>query len=188
MKVVESASSAEVVVAVRAEADAYPEAGWRAAAALGWLSLVYMLFAPQVFALPWMAAIALAMVVLGIVATRALPSLRRALVGSGRREAMVQRAARSAFVELGVGITRERTGILVLVAVLERRVEVVADAAIHAKVGADALTRATRRLQAALDGPNELEMLATAIEALATVLAGPLPRPHDDIDELEDVA
>jgi putative membrane protein len=118
-------------------------------------------------------------------ATSITPWARRALTPRRKREAMVRTAARATFVEKGVAGTRERTGILVYVAVLERTAEVVADLGVTRAVAAEPWTAAIARVaESARRG--DAAAVATAVAALAEVLAPALPRSADDVNELAD--
>ena len=96
-------------------------------------------------------------------------------------------AARAVFYERGVANTRDRTGILVYVAVAEGVVRVLPDEGVRAALS----DRELRELVASVErtGPaRNAETLAIAIGALTETLAQALPRREDDVDELENVA
>jgi putative membrane protein len=192
VEAVERRSSAEIAVAVRKQAAPHHAAEWIGGALTAYLMLLLMLFSPPVFALPWIAVDTVLALGLGIGLVRMSPGLRRALVSSAEREAAALQAARATFVELGITATRERSGILVYVALLERRIEVIADRGVTDRVDVDAWVRARASIvdaAAALSaGSPGIETLAKAVESLADVLEHPLPRRADDIDELQDVA
>ena len=52
---VESTSAAEIAVVLRAHAAPHRGAEWLGGALLGYAALLFMLFAPPVFSLPWIA-------------------------------------------------------------------------------------------------------------------------------------
>jgi putative membrane protein len=192
VKAVEARSSAEVVVAVQPWSASWAEVDCAVGAVTGYAALLYTLFAPQEFGLVWIGLIVPATFAMGFMLSRALPGLRMRLAGTGRVRRAVEQAARARFVELGVTNTRGRTGILVYLSVAERMCAVVADAGVKARVDESAWTKAVARIQdaIAIHGVREAGLAATseAVEALAEVLEGPLPRAADDTNELEDVA
>jgi putative membrane protein len=188
----ERASAAEIVPVLLESADRYPLADWKAAA-LGALlasagaALVERLDPSWGPSTAWIALPAFAGAAAAALAARVLPSLRRALAGRDQLDDRVEARARELFVEHEVFRTRDRTGILVLVALFEHRVEILADTGIHAAVPherwqeiADATARTVR------DG-RPGEALRGAVAACGALLAerGPRRRP-DDVNELPD--
>jgi putative membrane protein len=116
------------------------------------------------------------------------------LAVAGRRdvEEAVSTAARSAFVELAVSHTRDRSGVLVYVSLLERRIRVIADVGVKTSMPLAEWKSAAAALEGILqqhdDDAAALEALAEAVESLGPTLAPHLPRRPDDTNELEDVA
>ena len=192
VQAVESRSCAEVVISVRPWAQSWAGVDFGLAAAVAYTTLLYMLFAPQVFGLLWIALITPTAFGAGVMAARSVPGLRAALAGGPRLEEAVKRAAEARFVELGVTATRERSGILVYVGLTERRCKVVADVGVHARVPKDEWKKAAETVESSIAkhgvGAEGLAALCKAVEALGDVLEGPMPRAADDINELEDVA
>src|SRR5262245_46662161 len=127
---VERTTGGEIVVAIASDCDEYGSAGWRLGVALAALVLLGLgLFAPP---LPWVAylgAQAAALVAGHALARR--DGVRRALLDEALVQRRVAERARRAFFEHGLSRTRGRTGILIFVALFERRVVVLADAGIH---------------------------------------------------------
>src|SRR5687768_14162552 len=134
----EGRSAGEVVPWIVEACDPYPEAGWKAAA-LGALLAMALGAGAQLLAgawggaLLWLALPALAGGAVGL-ALGQLPASKRLLVDDDVVEHRVRVAAEAAFVRGEVFATRERTGILVFLALLERRVVVLGDAGINARV------------------------------------------------------
>lgn len=192
VKAVEARTSAEIVVAVQPWSASWAAVDCAVGAVLGEAALLYTLFAPQVFGLVWIALIVPAAFGLGFVLSRALPRLRMRLAGRARVRKAVEQGARARFVELGVANTRGRTGVLVCFSLTELACAVVADAGVKAQVDERAWAEAVARIQASIatHGAGEAGLAAAceAVQALAEVLEGPLPRADDDVNELEDVA
>lgn len=192
VQAVEARSCAEVVIAVRPWSAHWTGPDCIAGAAVAYLALLYMLFAPQIFGLLWMALIVPACFGLGFGLSRMLPGLRERLAGAGRMQAAAEQGARACFVELNVSATRERSGILVYVSLTERRCVVVPDVGVVARVPEGEWTKAARRIEATVSthgaGEAGLAALCKAVVALGDVLEAPMPRADDDVNELEDVA
>ncbi len=187
---VEARSAAELVVMVRSRSGHYGGIDAVVGAFTGWLCLLYTLFAPQVFGLVWIAVMVPIAFGVGWALSRVSPGVRRTLA-RGRMEGWVRAAAREAFVTANVGATRRRSGILVFVSALERRVEVVPHVGVRALVPSDvwhALADSIERsIRGVALGPESIDRLAPAIEGAADALERWLPRTDADIDELVDV-
>lgn len=192
VEAVESRSCAEVVIAVRPYSASWLWVDVLVGAVLAYVSLLYTLFAPQVFGLMWIALIVPTLFVAGVFLSRAVPSLRFGLAGKERVTQAVLDCARARFVEIGVTATRERSGVLVMVSLSERRCVVVADLGVVARVPKEAWAKATERVEATIaeHGIDEagLDALCAAITGLGDTLEEPMPVRDDDINELEDVA
>jgi len=182
---IEAGSSAEVVVAIRPCSGSYRGADLTFGFFLAELALGLILFLPQEF---WLETIPIDLAlffVLGAVVAAHSPWLRRGLTRERTRRARVLAAARATFVERGVLRTRGRTGILVYVSLLERRVELVADAGVPEEAMGEPWRRAVAGLEAALDAPAATAF-AAALRELGPPLARALPRADDDENELPD--
>jgi putative membrane protein len=182
----ERRSSAEVVVAVRGRSGSYLHADLIVGCLCACFALWFQLFSPWEFELE---AILLGPLVVGAVAamlTARTAPLRRLLTPrSGRRE-RVRIAAILAFHEKGVTHTRERTGLLVYVSLLERAVEVIADRGITTRVPAAAWAEKVGAIDAAVARGENGTAVAARIKELADVLEPALPRQADDVNELPD--
>lgn len=151
------------------------------------IALVAMLYVPQEIPLVLFPAGVLLAFAVGAWLGVALPGVRRRLLSRKLIESQVRMAARAAFVELGVSRTSRRTGILVFVSTLERRVEVIPDIAVDpATLGAE-WQQALDALQAAVATSRSPETFFEALRRLEAPLARALPRFEDDVNELPDM-
>lgn len=108
----------------------------------------------------------------------------RLLIPGRLRSERVDRAAGLAFLEKGLVETRDRTGVLIYVSLLEHRVVVLADRGIDERVEAGTWDGVVRTI---LDGIRERraeEGLVEAIRRCGEILAAQFPRREDDVDEL----
>jgi len=180
---VEANTSAELVLVIAHRAEAYPDAPWKAGALVGFAALGALVFLPWSFSEAWVVADTALAFGLGWLLGRA-PAIRRLLTSPRRRALAVARAAREQWTARGAGLTRERTGVLVLVAWLERRVELLWDVGVDGKVPRAAWAEA----RAALGDPAVFrdypEGLRRGLAPLGRVLAAHLPVRPDDRDEL----
>jgi len=82
--------------------------------------------------------------------------------------------------------TRARTGVLLYLSLLERRAEIVADQAIHAKVPDTLWGDAMAALIADLKADRPAEGMAKAVGLIGDVLAEHFPKSAGDTNELPD--
>lgn len=185
IRAVESQTSAEVVVTVRHAAERHVRTSAIFGACVAVLVFVVMLVSPRVYDVRTMPLDALLAFVLAALVCHFVPALRRWLTPRARRLAAAERGARAAFAELGIVKTRQRTGILVFVALFERTAVLVADEGIPTALlgeGYETTRSALARSVATLDFEAFLRELA----GLGPLLAGVLPRRPDDENELSD--
>jgi putative membrane protein len=183
IEAVEGGSSVEVVVAVRQRLARWPSAhvaiGLLAALAM----LAFQLYVEDIEFDYW--SILLLPILVGVAAGMAvelLPGVQRALTAARVRARLLREGSRAAFYELGVHKTTGRTGLLVFVAIRDRRVALVGDVAVVEAVGQAVLDQHAAVLTAEI--PNGLVAIAKKLCDLAPVMAKPLPKQADDIDEL----
>jgi len=118
---------------------------------------------------------------------RALPGLHRRLIHPREMAAEVEEKAMLSFFELGVHRTRERTGILILISLFERRVQLLADEGISAKVPQETWDEVVHTITAGLHNGTPCEALCASITRCAEILEEHFPRRHDDRNELPDL-
>jgi len=179
---VESQTAAELVVVVHRVSSPWREVDLAVGAAAAFGVLLLVLFHPKpipVVAIPVDVALAFAA---GALLCASLSPVKRLLLPRRRVEAQVRACARAAFVEQGVSRTRGRTGVLVYVSTFERRVEVVADIGVDAKI----LEGPSQALSAAVARGADFDSFVEGLRALGPALAGCLPRADDDVNELPD--
>lgn len=192
----EKRTSGEIVPYVVPRSDDYDVATWRGASALAVLALGAVLLFVRFYegwGLGWVytswgvVLITLAAGTLGAVLTATIRPLRRALAGAERLDRIVHNRAMRAFVEEEVFDTRDRTGILLFVSLLEHRIEVIGDAGINQKVEPDAWVNVVARIRKGITNNNLSEGIVDAIGMCGALLeqSGVEIRP-DDENELSD--
>lgn len=183
---VERHTSAEVVVTLRRQSGSYRHADTLWGIVLAIALLCVFLYHPEPFDFTFLPLELGAAFALGSVLSASFPVLRRGLTPKRVRDENAKRAAKAAFVELGISRTKGRTGVLVFVAAFEQRVEVVADIGVHPKKLGAAWEEAQQKLDRAVRLDGSLERFLVALEDLGRVLAKEHPRAHDDENELPD--
>ena len=182
---IEGQTGAEVVVSVRRAAERHVATSLVFGGVVGAVVLVVMLVSPQAYDVRTIPLDTLLAFFLAALACHFVPALKRALTPKARRVRAAERAARAAFVELGIAKTKQRSGLLVFVALFERTAVVVADDGVPtALLGEpyEALVSALTTNAASLD----FEAFLATLAGLGPLLAGVLPRRPDDENELCD--
>lgn len=96
------------------------------------------------------------------------------------------RRARQVFAHLGMHLTAERHGVLIYLALEDRKLAVVGDEGIHGRVG-DTYWEAVRDLMIArLRDGRALDAVLAGVAEVGRVLAEHFPRRPDDRNELSD--
>lgn len=193
VKAAERSTSGEIVPCAVGRSDQYPEAAWRGAAlgALGASLLATLVHeAADVWGGPlllWLALPAFAGAAFGYLLTALVPALKRALVPADTLAHRVGLRAAAAFVEYEVFATAERTGILLFLSLFERRVVVLGDAGINAKVAQHEWDEIAAAIAAGIRAGQPGRALAEAIGLCGELLQrrGVALRPGD-VDELPD--
>jgi putative membrane protein len=112
------------------------------------------------------------------------PPIKRRLIPRDRLENAVDLRSFAAFTAHGLHHTREHTGILILISLLEHRVEVLADKGINEKVSPGTWDEIVVIITAGLKSGKPCDAFCKAIERCGEILAQHFPRSADDRDEL----
>lgn len=115
---------------------------------------------------------------------RRLPGIRRRLIHPDEMSAEVEERALVAFLENGLHQTRDRTGILILISLFERRVHVLADSGINAMVPERTWDEVVAIITAGLKKGDACVALCRAIEMCGGLLEEHFPVRADDTNEL----
>lgn len=112
--------------------------------------------------------------------------LRTAFLSSRRRHRAVSHRAIRAFHEKGLTRTKERTGVLFFISLLERKVWILADSGIHEKIGQETLNKFAAQVSKGIAQGRACDALCDAIKEVGQLLATHFPIKPGDIDELPD--
>ncbi len=179
----EKRTSGEIVTVVLGRSDSYPGARWRLAVAFYLLSaLILMISIPDLNPI-WYLWAQLPALGLGY-ALGSFTAFQRWFLSDEKMDEEVKQRALQAFYSMGLDATRGRTGVLILVSMLEHRVEILADQAIHQKVSKDTWIRVVDEL---VDRIREGQLgsgLQAAVLECGRILEDHFPGTHDDLDEL----
>jgi len=113
-----------------------------------------------------------------------IPALDRLIVGRKRMAEAVRRRALRHFAEAETFNTVDRTGILLFISRLERRVELIADKGINSLVAPETWNEIVSNLVSGMKRKQTETALAAAIETIGKVISTHVPRRPDDKNEL----
>jgi len=187
--------AAQVVTAVVAKADAYPELPWKAyalATALAMLAAaVSAAFNPGWTPLPDPRLLLVAVLGAGVAAaalTVLVPRLARVLLSDVRAEGEVRQYAQALFLDRELFRTRTRTAVLLLVSQFERRVIVLPDRGIPAVIGEADWQAVVRAMTPALAAGRIADALIEGVGRVEALLAAHgMAQPTPGGDTLPDL-
>jgi len=113
-----------------------------------------------------------------------IPALKRRLLSRQRIAEAVHLRSLAAFAGQGLHHTKNETGILIFASLFERRVVVLADRGIHAKVAPGTWQGVVEILTHGLKSGTACDGFCKAIERCGEILAQHFPREAGDRDEL----
>lgn len=117
---------------------------------------------------------------------RNFAGIKRHLLPAGRIELEVKDRAIRAFHEHGLANTRDATGVLFMISLLEKKVYVLADRGIYTKITQDTLDQFAASIARGIASGKGGEALCRAITDAGAVLEKYFPRKSDDTNELSD--
>jgi putative membrane protein len=198
VKAAELRTSAEIVPVLATASGRYDRAEdivglWCAAVAIAVVWAVWPFAQPEpgtwggmpgwVQLLAMLAAMVLAFIFGAVIGSR-IAWLRRLFTPRQQMLDEVQLAARQAFFDSRVHHTAGSTGVLIYVSLFEHLDVVLIDQQVLDKVGQSAIDDVCKKLTTKLHDGDVSQAYVDAIQSLGELLAGPLPRQANDVDEL----
>jgi putative membrane protein len=113
--------------------------------------------------------------------------LKRYFISRKEINAEVKEAAVTHFFNHGLYRTQDKTGVLVLISVFERRVWVLADQGINARVAEGQWDEIVKMITDGIKQKRPADAICAAVEKIADLLKTHFPIKPGDIDELENV-
>lgn len=194
VRAAERRTSAEIVPVLVARSALYRDAQHRTGLALALLVLTGLLMWEALW-LPWgwhaangawLIAATLLAYLIGTWLGTCAPVVR-AVTSTDRLRHKVQLRAERAFAQHGISHTRERTGVLLMISLLERHVYVLPDQGIGSRVQAAQWDDVVKTVIAKLKANDIAGGFCAGIERCGAILAEVCPpRPGDNPDELSD--
>jgi putative membrane protein len=189
----ETRTKGEIVVMVVPASDHYPMAGWIGATAFAFpLALA---LTPVLGGLFWAGSFNLwvflaTLIPFGVVlheTVKRIPVVKRWFISVNEIEAEVREAAHIHFSRKGLYRTREETGVLIYISVFERRVWVLGDRGINAKIPEAYWQSVVATLVQAIREGRPAEGICQAVSDVGRILQEEFPIGIGDVDELENV-
>lgn len=115
-----------------------------------------------------------------------IPAIDRIVVPSGVRSICVTHRAFRYFTESGVYETKEHSGILIFISLLEKQVRIVADTGISAKISQDLWKLIADSLAEGIGSGKTEEAITDAVAKCGELLTQNFPAHGDNPDELSD--
>ena len=179
-------SSGEIVTMVVAESERYREAEQLGALfAAGLLGMVAAVALRHVTIWTYIPVVLLLFFPL-FTLFRRFPRLKLPFAGPRRQALAVRDRALSAFYERGLYRTREATGILIFISLLERKVWILGDRGINEKIPPGSWQALAAELAAGIRSGRPAESLCRVVAGCGSELARHFPRRADDRNELSD--
>ena len=180
---VEKHTASELVTAVYSKSDSY--ASFRVGCAFGLALLLVGVAHLMQPSIPVMELLGTQMLIaLAAYGITGLPAVLRIIVPRWAKEQAVHRKVRQLFLDLGVTETRDRSGVLIYLSELERRVEILGDRGIHEHLGKAAWQALVSELVVAIRGGSAADGLLRIIEQLGVELSRKFPIREGDTNEL----
>lgn len=187
----EERTRGEIVVAVTPASGDYPGAAWTGACLAGLGTLLLLVVAhtlTDVWGLGspmWALLSAAGGAAVGYLAVGSSPALTRLLFPDEVMARQVDLAARAAFVDHEVFATRDRSGVLLFISLLEHRVEVLGDSGIEAHVEPGEWNRIIEGIVRGVREGHAADAVLEAVGHCGEILdRRGLERREDDRDEL----
>ncbi len=187
----EARTGGELVCVIVERCDSYEASVWKAAtlgalAGSAFSSLWYSLQAGWAEpATPWILIPPLVGAAMGLLAVLLVPWLQRVLIPPRVIERRVDRRAAKEFLDEEIFETRDRTGVLIFVALFEHQIRILRDAGVEDKVPPAEWSEIADQLARGLRTGEPGSALVDAVESAGDLLEKcRVPRRIDDRDEL----
>jgi putative membrane protein len=114
------------------------------------------------------------------------PVLLRIFISGKRKEFEIEKKSVQTFYKYGLYKTSDATGILILISLLEKKVFVMADKGVYAKISAADLQKYAASIALGVKNNNQGAAIRSVIDSLEPVLVKHFPIKPGDVNELPD--
>jgi putative membrane protein len=183
---IESQSHAELVVIIKSRIHGYSEYPLAIGTMLAFVALTYFRFSLDFYA-DWVVYSGTVLsFVLGAIFTGGIPSLLRLLVGKKRLNKSAEIMARACFQKGGIHHTRDKTGVLIFIAVWERQIVILPDRGAELAIPPTEWEKIKQEFRGVFRTTNPANDLVAKLEGLLTIFSQYIPQVVGDINELPD--
>ncbi|MBI5192256.1 MAG: hypothetical protein HZA08_02305 [Nitrospirae bacterium] len=112
------------------------------------------------------------------------PLLKTPLISLRRKDIAVRERAIRAFYEKGLYKTKDNTGVLIFLSLLEHKVWILADKGIYEKIEQDSLNSFANTISNGVKDKRACDSLCKVMQDVGNLLAAHFPVTPDDINEL----
>ena len=179
----EKLTTGEIVPMIVAQSDDYSGARWRLAVAGALFAGFLAYFFLRDYDAVWILYAQIPGLYIGYALGNVGVILRPFMLEDKINEEVNQRALQ-AFYEHNLHHTKDHTAILIMVSLLERRVEILADAGINEKVSKDTWQGIVSDMLACIKTNDLSEGMCVAVRECGDILAKDFPGQHDNPDEV----
>ncbi|OFZ54718.1 MAG: hypothetical protein A2428_16010 [Bdellovibrionales bacterium RIFOXYC1_FULL_54_43] len=179
----EKTTLGEIVPIVVRRSDTYPGARWSIGFACALLSAAILYGLNPSLNPLWYLVIQLPGLLFGHGIAN-ISSVQRFFLSDSLIDEEVHQRALEAFYLNNLNATRERTGILIFVSILEHRVEILADSGINAKAPAGTWDEIVRELTNEIRQGKLTDGMCAAILKCGKILTHHFPAHHENLNEL----
>ncbi len=179
----EKQTTGEIVPMIVAQSDDYPGARWRLAIVTAFFFGFLCYFFLDDFDPAWILWVQIPGLYIGY-GLGTFGAILRLFMLSSKIDEEVHQRALQAFFSRDLHVTKDRTGILIMASLLERRVEILADTGINAKVSRDTWQGIVTDMIGRIKSDDLTEGFCAAVHECGEVLAKDFPGTHDNPDEI----
>jgi putative membrane protein len=183
---IESQSHAELVVIVKSRIQGYSEYPLAVGATLAFMALTYFRFSPDFYE-DWIIYAGTVLgFVLGAVLSDGIPAMLRLLVGRKRLEKSAEIMARAYFQKGGIHHTRDKTGVLIFIALWEKQIVILPDRGVESAIPLGEWEKIRQDFRGVFRAKNPAIAFVAKLEGMLTVFSRYIPQVEGDINELPD--
>ncbi len=183
---IESQSHVELVVIIKSRVHGYSEFPLAIGSALAFVALTYFRFSHEFYD-DWVVYIGIVFsFVMGAVLVGGIPMLLRLVVGQKRLEKSAEIMARACFQKGGIHHTRDKTGVLIFIAVWERQIVIIPDQGVESAIPLGEWKKIQQGFRGVFQANNPGHSLLEKLEGLQTLFSRYVPQVEGDINELPD--
>lgn len=181
----EKKTSGEIVPVVMDSSDAYNAAHLRCGMLVGFFAAIVFYFLTDKGGDPiWILWVQIPGIILGYFLAN-ISFVKYLLITKAEVEEEVNQRAMEVFLSNNLHMTRDRTGVLIFISELERKVVMLADEGINDKVASNTWDDLVEKLVSDIKQKRAGEGIAQAVESCGDILATHFPPKDDDTNEID---